>query len=95
MVQAVAHIALGAGVYLAPHVPALADTLLEVQGISSGLRSACIMALTRVYCVAPLQVRFPSSFVVVQLALLVFYCRIICGRIAPKKLCFQGVYLLR
>ncbi|RHY32757.1 hypothetical protein DYB32_002274 [Aphanomyces invadans] len=56
MVEGVSQIAVGAGVDLKPHVPVLAKTLLDVQAISSGVRSATAVALTRLYCIAPFDV---------------------------------------
>ncbi|RHY10473.1 hypothetical protein DYB36_004370 [Aphanomyces astaci] len=55
MVDGVAHVALGAGVYLHPHLAVLADTLLDMQAMnsSSSVRNASTRALTRLYCLAP------------------------------------------
>ncbi|ETV82506.1 hypothetical protein, variant [Aphanomyces astaci] len=60
MVDGVAHVALGAGVYLHPHLAVLADTLLDMQAMnsSSSVRNASTRALTRLYCLAPFAVLF-------------------------------------
>ncbi|KAF0691340.1 Aste57867_17408 [Aphanomyces stellatus] len=55
MVDGVGRVALATGTDLAPHIPDLAETLLDIQDISPSVRSASVVALTRLFCIAPFE----------------------------------------